>query len=238
MLILAVDSATQVAGVALAEHDRVVCEEFVNFRRNHSEILLPLIDRVMKDIQCDWPQIAALAVTAGPGSFTGLRIGMATVKGLSLATGLPVAPISTLDVLAHNVAGSTALVATLLDARRDEVYFTCYDAEGRLPQILMPMKACSPQQAAREIMDLMAATGRRQVILLGDGVAPYQGYFSEHLGEYILPVGPHVMLPRAAALASLAWEALDRGQMVDGLTVKPIYLRLSEAEYRLQKGVS
>ncbi len=238
MLILAVDSATQVAGVALAGRDRVVCEEFVNFKRNHSEILLPKIDRVMKDSQCDWSQIAALAVTTGPGSFTGLRIGMATVKGLSLATGLPIAAISTLDVLAHNVVRSPALVAAMLDARREEVYFSCYDVQDRFPRMLLPMKACPPQQAGREILDLIGATGREQVILLGDGATSYHDYFTDILGQYLIPVSPHVMLPRAAALASLAWEALDKGQLDNSLTVKPIYLRLSEAEYRLQKGVS
>lgn len=238
MFILAVDSATQVAGVALAARDKVVREEFVNFRRNHSEILMPQIDRVMKESQCNWQQITALAVTAGPGSFTGLRIGMATVKGLSLATNLPVAAISTLDVLAHNIAGSPALVAALLDARREEVYFCCYDVEGRFPLALMPMMACTPQTAVDEIMTLLEKTGRQKVILLGDGVAPYQQLFSDRLAPYTVPVSPHQMMPRAAALASLAWEAWDHNRLVDGLSVKPAYIRLSEAEYRLERGVS
>lgn len=238
MFILAVDSATQVAGVALAARDKVVREEFINFRRNHSEILMPQIDRVIKESQCDWQQISALAVTAGPGSFTGLRIGMATVKGLSLATGLPVAAISTLDVLAHNLAGSHALVAALLDARREEVYFSCYDVEGQFPQALLPMMACTPQTAIEEILTLLKQTGRSKVILLGDGAATYQDLFSKCLGAHIMPVSPHQMMPRAAALASLAWEALDNNQLVEGASVKPVYIRLSEAEYRLAKGVS
>ena len=135
MLILAVDSATQVAGVALVARDRVIREEFVNFGKKHSEILLPLIDRVMKESECDWGQITALAVTVGPGSFTGLRIGMATVKGLSMATGLPIAAIPTLEVLAHNLAGSQALVATVLDARRQEVYFAVMMLRAAFPGI-------------------------------------------------------------------------------------------------------
>jgi tRNA threonylcarbamoyladenosine biosynthesis protein TsaB len=237
LLILAVDSATQVAGVALVARDRVIREEFINFRRNHSEILMPQIDRVMKESQCDWAQITALAVTAGPGSFTGLRIGMATVKGLSLATGLPIAAIPTLDVLAHNLAGSHALVAALLDARRQEVYFSCYDVQERYPLGLLPMMACSPQKAALEIDALLEITGRGKVILVGDGVPPYQDYFVDFFAERLLPVSPHLMLSRAAALGSLAWRAADAQKLEDGLNVKPLYIRLSEAEYRLEKGV-
>lgn len=237
MFILAIDSATQVAGVALVARDRVVREEFVNFRKNHSEILMPLIAATMKESQCEWGQITALAVTAGPGSFTGLRIGMATAKGLSLAAGLPIAAIPTLEVLAHNLAGSQAVVATLLDARRQEVYYSCYDVQERYPQPLLPIMACSPERAARETAALLDKTGREGIIMLGDGVAPYYDYFATCLGKHLLPVSPHLMLPRAAALGSLAWQAVDAGKLEDGLTVKPMYIRLSEAEVRLGRGV-
>ncbi|MGI6434537.1 MAG: tRNA (adenosine(37)-N6)-threonylcarbamoyltransferase complex dimerization subunit type 1 TsaB [Syntrophomonadaceae bacterium] len=236
MFILAVDSATRVAGVALVARDRVIREEFVNFRKNHSEILMPLIVAAMKESQCEWGQITALAVTAGPGSFTGLRIGMATVKGLSLATGLPIASIPTLEVLAHNLAGSRAVVATLLDARRQEVYFACYDVQERYPQPLLPMTACSPERAAGEMAALLDKSGRERVIMLGDGVAPYYDYFASCLGKRLLPVSPHLMLPRAAALGSLAWQAVETGKLEDAQTVKPLYIRLSEAEVRLGRG--
>ncbi|MGI6468156.1 MAG: tRNA (adenosine(37)-N6)-threonylcarbamoyltransferase complex dimerization subunit type 1 TsaB [Syntrophomonadaceae bacterium] len=238
MLILAVDSATQVAGVALVARDRVIREEFVNFGKKHSEILLPLIDRVMKESECDWGQITALAVTVGPGSFTGLRIGMATVKGLSMATGLPIAAIPTLEVLAHNLAGSQALVATVLDARRQEVYFCCYDVAGSFPRNISPITACSPERAALEITASLDRTGRERVIIVGDGAITYRDYFADYFGERLLPVGPHLMFPRAAALGSLAWQAVDAQTLESGLTVKPLYIRLSEAEYRLEKGVT
>jgi len=238
LLILAVDSATQVAGVALVARDKVIREEFINFRKNHSEILLPLIDQVMKENQCDWDQITALAVTVGPGSFTGLRIGMATVKGLSLATKLPIAAIPTLDVLAHNLAGSHALVATVLDARRQEVYYSCYDVQGAVPRNMLPIVACSPQQAALEIAALLETTGRERVIIVGDGAYTYRDYFVDFFKERLMLVGPHLMFPRAAALGSLAWQAVDAQTLESGLTVKPLYIRLSEAEYRLEKGVT
>ena len=236
MYILAVDSSTRVAGVALLTRDRVIREEFVNFRKNHSEILLPLIDRVKQESQCEWDQITALAVTAGPGSFTGLRIGMATVKGLTLATGIPIAAIPTLEVIAHNLAGSRAVAAVLLDARRQEVYFSCYDIEGTYPQPLLPIMACSPQQAVEKMLALLAETGRKQLILLGDGVKPYHDYFTASLGERWLKVGSHLMLPRAAALGSLAWQAVEAGKLTDARAIKPLYVRLSEAEIRLGQG--
>lgn len=233
---LAVDSATRVAGVALVAEDRVIREAFVNFRRNHSEILMPLIAAVLQESQCQWGQIAALAVTAGPGSFTGLRIGMATVKGLASATGLPIAAIPTPDVVAHNLAGSKAIAAVLLDARRQEVYFSCYDVQERYPKSLLPITACSPEQAGEKIMALLDKTGRKQVIMLGDGVAPYADYFTARLGERLLTVSPHMRLPRAAALGSLAWQAFSMGKVEHAGTVAPLYIRLSEAEMRLGQG--
>lgn len=236
MFILAVDSATRVAGVALVARDRVIREEFVHFRKNHSEILLPLVDTAMKESQCDWGQVAALAVTSGPGSFTGLRIGMATVKGLSLAAGLPIAAIPTPEVVAHNLAGSPALAAVLLDARRQEVYFACYDIQQRYPQTLLPVRACSPERAAGEIVAILEKTGRERVVMLGDGVAPYRDYLASCLGERWLEVSPHLQLPRAAALGSLAWQAYEAGKLADAQTAQPLYIRLSEAEVRLGQG--
>lgn len=236
MLVLAIDSATPVAGVALVSDRAVIREEFVNFKKNHSEILLPLIHTVLKESECTWHDLTALAVSQGPGSFTGLRIGMATVKGLSLATGLPIVGIPTLDVLASNVAGTEALVTVLLDARKHEVYCCHYDVRNADPRAFSEMTACSPEAAAHQAIALANQYGREKIILLGDGFYPYRDFFQSCLGDRLLEVPSHIMLPRAAALGYLACQKAASGQMENAHSILPIYIRLSEAEYRLGKG--
>jgi tRNA threonylcarbamoyladenosine biosynthesis protein TsaB len=150
LLILAVDSATPVAGVALINEDKLIREDFVNYKKTHSETLMPMINKVLSDCDCSIQDVSALAVTTGPGSFTGLRIGLATIKGLCLSSGKPVIGISTLDVIAHNIAYSEALVCPLLDARKQEVYTAIYDVSGLIPVRLTEEVACSP----REFVDM------------------------------------------------------------------------------------
>ena len=128
MYILAIDSATPVAGVALIHDKKLIREDFVNFKKTHSETLMPMADKVLHDCEIEIKDLAAIAVTIGPGSFTGLRIGLAAAKGLSLASAKPLIGISTLDVLAHNLAYTNGLVCPLLDARKQEVYTAFYDA--------------------------------------------------------------------------------------------------------------
>ncbi|HPT69519.1 MAG TPA: tRNA (adenosine(37)-N6)-threonylcarbamoyltransferase complex dimerization subunit type 1 TsaB, partial [Syntrophomonas sp.] len=115
MYILAIDSATPVAGLALLNDQKVIREDFINYKKTHSETLMPGVDRVLHDCEMNTADIDVIAVTVGPGSFTGLRIGLATAKGLSMACGKPLIGISTLDVLAHNIVFSNHLVCPLLD---------------------------------------------------------------------------------------------------------------------------
>jgi tRNA threonylcarbamoyladenosine biosynthesis protein TsaB len=234
-LILAVDSATPVAGVALLNNDKLIREDFVNYKKTHSETLMPMINKVLSDCDCSMQDVSALAVTTGPGSFTGLRIGLAAIKGLSLSTGKPVIGVSTLDVIAHNITYSEALVCPLLDARKQEVYTAIYDVSGLIPVRLTEEVACSP----REFVDMTRSTasqyGKERFILLGDGYYPYQDFFKEEMGDRLQYAPHHLMLPRAAALGSLALEKYNRKEFEDAFKLCPRYIRLSEAEYRLNK---
>lgn len=236
MLILAIDSATPVAGVALLNENGLMREEFVNYKKTHSETLMPMVDEVLLKCECQLADLSALAVTVGPGSFTGLRIGLATVKGLSLASGKPVISVSTLDVLAHNICFSEALVCPLLDARKQEVYTAFYDVSGGYPVKLSEELACSPAefvQRARETADI---AHKNTFILVGDGYRPYEEFFRQQLGDRLRPAPAHLMLPRAAALASLAAIKLEKAEFDDVFTLRPHYVRLSEAEYKLNRG--
>lgn len=236
MLILAIDSATPVAGVALLNGDKLIKEEFSNYKKTHSETLMLMVDRVLKECQCTVGQVDAFVVTIGPGSFTGLRIGLAAVKGLSMATGKPVTAVSTLDTLAHNLWGSDALVCPLLDARKQEVYCGFYDVTGAVPYALNENLACSPAEFTVKARDVARKTRKERIILLGDGYYPYSQFFQAELGNSLQIPPPHLMLPRAAALGSLGFKKACQDEFEDIFTLRPVYIRLSEAEYRLGKG--
>ncbi len=233
MLILAIDSATPVAGVALLDEDRLIREVFVNYKKTHSETLMPMVDQLLQDCDKSLGDVTALAITVGPGSFTGLRIGLAAVKGLSLATGIPVVAISTLDVLAHNIAFSEALVCPVLNARKQEVYTAFYDNYDYYPHRVSSEMACSPQEYCDLAMIKAEEMGKTRIIMLGDGYYPYSELFADNLGAKLLLAPSHLMLTRASALGSLAWRRVSRGDYDDALTLRPTYIRLSEAEIKL-----
>ncbi|NLW91224.1 MAG: tRNA (adenosine(37)-N6)-threonylcarbamoyltransferase complex dimerization subunit type 1 TsaB [Syntrophomonadaceae bacterium] len=236
MRILAIDSATPVAGVALLNDGILLKEEFSNYKKTHSETLMPMVDRVLRECECTVNDVDALAVTIGPGSFTGLRIGLALVKGLALATGIPVVGVSTLEVIAFNIYDSDALVCPLLNARKGEVYCAFYQAGGIKPVSLADMRACSPEEFVQQALTIMDANNKTSLILLGDGFSPYQEFFLERLGDKMVSAPPHLMLPRASALAQLAADRVNNGQFDNVFTLSPVYIRLSEAEYRLGRG--
>ena len=172
MYILAIDSATPVAGVALLRDESLIVETFANIGLTHSETLMPMVDRVLKDAGLPVGQLHAIAVTIGPGSFTGLRIGLAAAKGLALAADKPLIGISTLEALAHNLSYSSLLVGTILDARKGEVYGACFDASQAYPRRLGEEMACSPEDFCREVDHWLDETGRSGLVLLGDGLSP------------------------------------------------------------------
>ncbi len=236
MLILAVDSSTPVAGAALVDEDRVIIESFTNYKKTHSETLLPTVNRIMRECDCSISDIDVLAVTAGPGSFTGLRIGMAAVKGISMAADKPVVAVSTLDTLAGNIAGSDALVCALLDARKNEVYCGFYEVGGTRPEILKEPMVCTPETFLNAALELAAYKHKDKIILLGDGYYRYSEYFNIELKDQLLPMPGHLMLPRAAAAGILAVHKARQGEFEDVYHLRPLYIRLSEAEYRLGKG--
>ena len=241
MLILAIDSATPTAGVAIAEDGCILYESFVNYKKTHSETLMPMVEQALNVCEKTLADFTAFAVTIGPGSFTGLRIGLAAVKALALTTGVPVVGVSTLELLAHNLTQPMpVLAAPLLDARKQEVYCAFYrcGGENETPQALTEETACSPAEFVEQAKKWLEETKAEKVVMPGDGYAPYADFFREELGDACVLPPAHHRLPRAAALADLARCRLQKNPeaVLDIMTAKPVYLRLSEAEYRLGKG--
>lgn len=241
MLILAIDSATPTASVAISEDGRILYESYINYKKTHSETLMPMVDLALKACEKSLDDISAIAVTVGPGSFTGLRIGLAAVKALAVTKNIPVIGISTLELLAHNATSpSRLLVAPLLDARKQEVYTAFYacGGESESPVKLSDEMAISPAEFINRAKDYLSSSEYGKIVLIGDGIAPYKSFFEEELKKKIAYLPEFVTFPKASVLADLARIHINRNpaEFLNILSAKPIYLRLSEAEYRLGKG--
>ena len=225
MKILALDSSGLVASVAVAEDDNLIAEYTVNYKKTHSQTLLPMLDEIAKMTDLDLNTIDAIAVAAGPGSFTGLRIGSATAKGLGLALKKPLIPIPTVEGLAYNLYGTKALICPLMDARRNQVYTGIYEFSGE------NFKKVEDQMAVpiEEIIRKLNETGR-EVIFLGDGVSVYKKVIEQQCSIPYSFAPAHVNKQRAGALAALAQQYFREGKIEDPAEHKPDYLRLSQAE--------
>ena len=178
MRILGLDSSGLVASVAVVEEGNMLAEYTVNYKKTHSQTLLPMLEEVAKMIELDLNSIDAIAVSGGPGSFTGLRIGAATAKGLGLALEKPLIHIPTVDGIAYNLYGHQDLVCPLMDARRNQTYTGLYEFHEDGMHIVLEQCAIGID----EIIDKVNQTGRR-VVFLGDGVPVFTDYIKEHCSE-------------------------------------------------------
>lgn len=225
MKLLAIDSSGLVASVAIIEDNNLLGEYTINYKKTHSQTLLPMLDEVAKMIELDKTSLDAIAVSAGPGSFTGLRIGSATAKGLGLALNKPLIHVPTVDALAYNLWGTDKLICPLMDARRQQVYTGLYEFVENEFHILLEQCAIGID----EIIEKVNAMGR-PVIFLGDGI----DVFAEDIKERckvpfsFAPAGMNKQ--RAASVALLGKELYEKGKTVSAAEHAPDYLRLSQAE--------
>lgn len=231
MYVLGVEAATPVAGVAVVSGDRLLAERFINNKKTHSGHLLPMIKAVIEEAGIQPAAIEGVAVSSGPGSFTGLRIGMSTAKTLAQVWGVPVVGVGTLDALAHPLKGLVNLVCPILNARKNEVYAAVYDgADGDMRNLTGPL-AISP----KDLAELLGRWGDRPVTFLGDGVPEYRDSLIELLGKRVFFAPGAVSLPRGSSIAEIGRERLAGGQGTDPLTLLPDYVRMSEAEIKWQQ---
>ena len=227
MKILALDSSGLVASVALLENDNLVAEFTVNNKKTHSQTLLPMLDEVVNAAGIELDAVDAIAIAAGPGSFTGLRIGAATVKGLSLALDKPVVPVPTLEGLAYNFWGSDRLICPIMDARRNQVYTGIYQMDGDKLQVLEAQMAVEIDELAKKL-----CTYGKPVIFLGDGVPVHKDRLEKELmTNYDIAFAPaHMNQQRAAAVGMLGIQYYKEGKTETAMEHKPDYLRVSQAE--------
>jgi tRNA threonylcarbamoyladenosine biosynthesis protein TsaB len=226
--LLAVETSTLTGALALLEDGRLIAESRLSVAVTHGERLLPAIEGLLGAAGWAPGEVDAFAVAIGPGSFTGLRIGISTVKGLAYASRRPVVPVPTLEALAWSLPFAEALVCPVLDARKREVYTALFSTTGGRLARLTPDRALPPEVLAAELAEL-ARKGQR-VVLVGDGVDPWRATLAPDLDGPVQPAPPGHRAPSAAALADLAWGALARGETVDAADLHPRYLRPPEAE--------
>ncbi len=225
MRILALDSSGLVATVAILEDDQTLAEYTVNYKKTHSQTLLPMLDEVVRMIEFDLSTIDAIAVAGGPGSFTGLRIGAATAKGLGLALNKPLIHVPTVDGLAYNMFGNTGLICPIMDARRNQVYTGLYRFENGNFQVEEKQMAVSLQELAEKLNGYA-----EKVTFLGDGVPVYKEKLAEMLRTEYCFAPAHLNRQRATAVGALGMRYFQEGKTESAAEHCPDYLRLSQAE--------
>lgn len=238
MRVLGIESSSLVASVALVTDDILTAEYTVDFKKTHSQTLLPMLDEIVKLLELDMDTIDAIAVAGGPGSFTGLRIGAATAKGLGLALKKPLIHVPTVDAMAYNMWGAAGLVCPIMDAKRSQVYTGLYRVEDGLTVL---MEQCPMDM--RELAGRLNEMGEK-VIFLGDGVPVYKGIIEEEMRVPYVFAPPQMNRQRASCVAALGMSALAKSRMhqenagsgyqgarlVSAAEFTPDYLRKPQAE--------
>lgn len=225
MKLLAIDSSGMVASVAVLTDGILTGEYTVNHKKTHSQTLLPMLDALVRMVELDLKEIDAIAVAGGPGSFTGLRIGSATAKGLGLALDKPIVSVPTVDALAYNLYGAEGVICPMMDARRQQVYTGLYHFEG-------DRMVTDLEQAPRKIGEIVSAVNEtgKMVTLLGDGVPVYRELLEKLLKVPYRFAPPHVSRQRAASVGALGEQYYREGKIQTAAEHTPDYLRLSQAE--------
>lgn len=231
MRILALDSSGLVASVAILQDEVLIAEYTVNHKKTHSQTLLPMLDEIVKMTETKLEDIDYIAVAAGPGSFTGLRIGSATAKGLGLALKKPLVAVPTVEGMACNLYGVEDMICPIMDARRSQVYTGIYTFEKNQLVIVKDQTAESIEALIEELNEK-----GKKVFFLGDGVPVYQDVIKDQLKVPYTFVPAHGNRQRAAGVGVRAFAYIAQGKVVDAAAFQPEYLRLSQAEReRLEK---
>ena len=225
MKILAIESSSLVASVAIMEDDVMVAEYTINYKKTHSQTLLPMIDEICGLTEYQLQDIDAIAVSAGPGSFTGLRIGSATAKGLGLALKKPLIHIPTVEAMAYNFYDTDKYIVPIMDARRSQVYTGIYsNIEGTVEEVL-PQSIMSIEELIKRINEI-----GHEVVFLGDGVPAFKEKIIMDIQVKAIFAPAGINRQRAGAVAELGKRYFMQGRIETAAEHAPDYLRLSQAE--------
>ena len=237
MKILAIDSSGLVATVALVEDDNLIAEYTIHHKKTHSQTLMPMLSEIKNMTELDLESVEAIAVAKGPGSFTGLRIGAATAKGLAMGLHKPIIEVPTLEGMAYQMYGTSAAICPIMDARRNQVYTGLYQfvagEEGYEMKTLQEGCACD----ILECIDFVNANGK-EVVFLGDGVEVFADVIREKCEVPVFFAPAHRRLQSAASVGALALIYAKEGKFTEAKDHAPDYFRVSQAEReRMEKEV-
>jgi tRNA threonylcarbamoyladenosine biosynthesis protein TsaB len=227
MYILGIETSTTTGSVAVVSEDGVIAQYSLNIEVTHSERLMSTVDRVMKDTGFTMADMDGYAVAIGPGSFTGLRIGLAAVKGLALVTGKPVAAVPTLQALAWNLPFAAFPICPMLDARKNEVYAALYRFEGSTLAQVMAEEALSLSRLSEQLSG--------KTLFTGEASRLFRNELVELFGDRALFAPRASTLPSAATVAEIGLDMIKGGKQTDLDSVTPMYIRRPEAEVMWEK---
>jgi tRNA threonylcarbamoyladenosine biosynthesis protein TsaB len=222
MKILAIETATKAGSIAIMDGSTFIGEVRLDVSIAHAERVMNSIAWLLKSSNISIGEIDAFAVSIGPGSFTGLRIGLSTIKGLAFSTGKPIVPVPTLDAIARRFPFCSYSICPMLDARKNEVYAALYKWEGNLCRKVVPETAIAPERLLEKL--------EGPTVFIGDGAVTYKDVIVEKMRSDAIYPASSLMSPAASAVAEIALEMLKQGIDVDPQALTPFYIRRSEAE--------
>lgn len=231
MKILAIECSAGPVSVAVSENGRILSEMYANIRLTHSQTLLPMVTQALSNAKTDMSDISHIAVAAGPGSFTGIRIGISAVKGLAMSRDIPCIPVSTLRAMAEPFKNRSCIVCAVMDARCSQVYNALFEINGAAVKRLCPDRALMCSELAEELKEY-SGNPELPVIITGDGTDLFSP-FTDGLAN-IFPAAEAMRFQRAAGVC-LAAEELAENSAVAPDDLLPVYLRLPQAERELKR---
>lgn len=225
MKILAIEASSLVASVAILTDDIITAEYTINHKITHSQTLLPMIDEICRRTDTEPEEFDAIAISGGPGSFTGLRIGSATAKGLGMALDIPLIHVPTLDAMAYNFYGTDMLVCPIMDARRSQVYTGIYRFDEEKLKIHMDTCAMGIEELLQKLGEFNLKT-----VFVGDGIPAYRDVIDAKADLPYIYAPAGMNRQRASSVAVLGMEYFKQGRTVTAAEHLPEYLRMSQAE--------
>ena len=224
MKILAIDTSATASSAAICDENKIIGEFFINTKLTHSRTLMPMVESLLTNTNLQTSDITAIAVNCGPGSFTGVRIGVAAAKGLAFADDLPCIEVSTLESLAYNLQSAKGIICSVMDARCAQVYNALFKCDGEKLE-----RICKDRALSEELKGY-----NERIILVGDGAELCFNAMKETLSNVELaPI--NVRFQRASSTAEIAIEKFNNGEVLSAAEIMPMYLRLPQAERELKK---
>lgn len=230
MKILAVDTSAAVAGVAVMSDGVLLGEYFLNHKKTHSVKLMPMVEMLMRDLEIKPADIDVYAASIGPGSFTGLRIGVTAVKAMAYAAGKPVAGVPSLDALAFNITADGALICPIMDARNNQVYTALYVKEKDALTNISGYMGVPVSELAGIIK-----SKNSKAVFVGDAAGIHRDFLMSELGERCEFAPSNLLLQRASSVAQLAHIKAVNGELQSCFEMVPFYLRKSQAEREYER---